>query len=169
MHFLESVVCLSQTTFFANCRLFHVYYTTDHSIFPNFTYQPDNIWKTVRVMKLLITYSFPFPVTSFPWGLDILLYYIKIKVKQSRNRPGVAQRVPGVLSSQISMKFGTWRLWGCQPHPPVAFTPCSWYSFPLEAESTPGPWYGRKEYVNEKSNDTIGNRSRDRPTSSAAP
>jgi len=27
--------------------------------------------------------------------------------KQSRNRPGVAQRVPGVLGSQISMKFGT--------------------------------------------------------------
>jgi hypothetical protein len=30
----------------------------------------------------------------------------KIEIKQSRNRPGVAQRVPGVLSSQISMAFG---------------------------------------------------------------
>jgi hypothetical protein len=30
------------------------------------------------------------------------------KVKPSRNRPGVAQRVPGVLVSQISMTFGTW-------------------------------------------------------------
>ena len=46
---------------------------------------------------------------------------------------------------------------------------CSWYSFSLEAESTPGPWYGRKEYVTEKSNNTTGNQSRDRPTSSAAP
>jgi hypothetical protein len=27
---------------------------------------------------------------------------IKVKVKQSRNRPGVAQRVPGDLGSQIS-------------------------------------------------------------------
>jgi hypothetical protein len=27
---------------------------------------------------------------------------IKVKVKQSRNRPGVAQRVPGCLGSQIS-------------------------------------------------------------------
>ena len=30
-----------------------------------------------------------------------------LKVKQSRNRPGVAQRVPGSLGSQISMTFGT--------------------------------------------------------------
>jgi hypothetical protein len=43
---------------------------------------------------------------------------------------------------------------------------CSWYSFSLGAESTPGPWYGRKEYVTEKSSDTTGNRSRDRPTNS---
>jgi hypothetical protein len=28
--------------------------------------------------------------------------YKKVKVKESRNRPGVAQRVPGGLSSQIS-------------------------------------------------------------------
>jgi hypothetical protein len=32
---------------------------------------------------------------------------VKVKVKESRNRPGVAQRVPGGLGSQISMTFGT--------------------------------------------------------------
>jgi len=32
---------------------------------------------------------------------------IKIKVKESRNRAGVAQRVSGGLGSQISMTFGT--------------------------------------------------------------
>jgi len=32
---------------------------------------------------------------------------INLKVKESRNRPGVAQRVPGGLGSQISMTFGT--------------------------------------------------------------
>jgi hypothetical protein len=31
---------------------------------------------------------------------------VKVKIKESRNRPGVAQRVPGVLGSQISMTFG---------------------------------------------------------------
>jgi hypothetical protein len=35
------------------------------------------------------------------------ILYIKVKVKQSRNRPGVAQRVPEGLGSQISMTFGT--------------------------------------------------------------
>ena len=69
------------------------------------------------------------------------------------------------------MTFGTWRWWGCQPHAPATFIPrnCSWYSFSLGAESTPGPWCGWKEYVTEKSSDTTRNRSRDRPTSSAAP
>ena len=35
-----------------------------------------------------------------------------------------------------------------RPHlPPRKF---SWYSFLLDAESTPGPWCDRKDYVNEK-------------------
>ena len=99
------------------------------------------------------------------------LEIIKVKIKQSRNSPGVAQSVSGGLGSQISMTFSTWRWWGCQSHAPAAFTPrkCSWYSFSLGAESIPGLCYGRKEYVTEKSSDTTGNRSRDRPTSNAAP
>ena len=32
---------------------------------------------------------------------------LKVKVKESRNRPGVTQTVPGGLGSQISMTFGT--------------------------------------------------------------
>jgi hypothetical protein len=76
-----------------------------------------------------------------------LLLIKRVKVKVSRNRPGVAQRVPGGLGSRISMTFGTWSWWGCQTHAPAAFTPrkCFWYSFSLGAESTPGPWYDRKD------------------------
>jgi len=32
---------------------------------------------------------------------------VNVKVKESRKRPGVAQRVPGGLGSQIFMTFGT--------------------------------------------------------------
>jgi hypothetical protein len=35
------------------------------------------------------------------------LLVCKGKVKQSRNRPGVAQRVPGGVGSKIFMTFGT--------------------------------------------------------------
>ena len=94
-----------------------------------------------------------------------------VKGKGVPNRPGVAHSVPGGLHSQISMIFGTWSWWGYQPHALTAFTSrkCSWYSFSLGSESTPGPWYGRKENVTEKSIDPTVNRSRDRPTSSAVP
>jgi hypothetical protein len=41
----------------------------------------------------------------------------------------------------------------------------SWYSFLLEAESTPGPQCDRQDYVSV----TIGNRTRDLPACSAEP
>jgi hypothetical protein len=48
--------------------------------------------------------------------------------------------------------FGIWRWYSCQPYAPAVFTPRKhfWYSLLLEAESTPGPQCGRKDYVNEK-------------------
>jgi hypothetical protein len=48
--------------------------------------------------------------------------------------------------------IGTWKWYGCHPYAPSAFSPrnYSWYSFPLEAESTPQPYCGRKYYINEK-------------------
>jgi hypothetical protein len=44
-------------------------------------------------------------------------------IYESRNRPGVAQRVPGDLGSQIFMTFGTSRWLGRHPHALAAFTP----------------------------------------------
>jgi hypothetical protein len=51
------------------------------------------------------------------------------------------------------MTVGTWMWSGCQAYTPAAFTPprkYSWYSFLLEAESTPGPQRGRKDSVSEQ-------------------
>jgi len=41
---------------------------------------------------------------------------------------------------------------GCQPYAPATFTPrkYSWYSFLLEAESTPGPYCDRKDFMSMK-------------------
>jgi hypothetical protein len=39
-------------------------------------------------------------------GMSVLLH-VMVKVKDSRNRPGVAQMVPGGLDSQIFMTFST--------------------------------------------------------------
>jgi hypothetical protein len=66
----------------------------------------------------------------------------KLKVKESCNRPGVAQRAPGGLGSQISRhsarKGGEFVSLTHRPPLPL-------YSFSLGAKSTPGPWCGRKE------------------------
>jgi hypothetical protein len=48
--------------------------------------------------------------------------------------------------------IGTWRWQGRQSYAPAVFTPRkhSWYSFLLQAESTPGSQCGWKDYVKEK-------------------
>jgi hypothetical protein len=59
---------------------------------------------------------------------------------------------------------------GCQPHAPAAFTPRDIPGTHFhEGLSRPqGHGLVGRKYVTEKPSDTTGNRSRDRPTSSAA-
>jgi hypothetical protein len=58
---------------------------------------------------------------------------------------------------------------GCQPHAPADFTPRDIPGTHFhEGLSQPQGLVGRK-YVTEKSGDSTGNHSRNRPTSSAAP
>jgi hypothetical protein len=68
------------------------------------------------------------------------------------NRPWRPIRLWDVEAPTFSRQSAhRWR-WGCQPYAPAALYPQgdSWYSFLLEAESTTGPQWGWKDWVNWK-------------------
>jgi hypothetical protein len=90
----------------------------------------------------------------------------KVKGKGLPQQAEVAQSVPGRLRPRIFLTFGTTSVVVRQPYTP-ARRRNPWYSF-SEAELTPGHMV--LSVVKEKiPSDTTGNRSRDRPTSSAVP
>jgi hypothetical protein len=97
---------------------------------------------------------------------------VKVKVKQSHYRPWQALRFPGGWGSQTLRQSAHESGKVVSPtHRPSLPQEIFMYSFLLEAESTPGPWCDRKDYVNvmKNSNETIGNRFHDLPVCNAVP
>ena len=81
----------------------------------------------------------------------------------------MAQGIPGRLRPRIFLTFGTTRVIGRQPYAPAVFTPGEIPGIHfLEAESTPEHMV-LSVAMEKLPSDTTGNRSRDRPTSSAVP
>jgi len=74
-----------------------------------------------------------------------------LNVKQSQCRPGQALRVAGGWGSQFSWPSANegGKVVSLKHRPPLPTRKYSWYSFLLQAESTPGLQCGRKD-VNEK-------------------
>jgi len=54
------------------------------------------------IMHQIIKIPFPLCQTTAFHQTDIFILIIKVKLKQSRNGPGLARRVTGDLGSQIS-------------------------------------------------------------------
>ena len=83
---------------------------------------------------------------------NIRIHPEKVKAKESLYKPLQTLKVPGASGSQISKESTneSGKVVSLTHRPPLPTRKYSWYSFLLQAESTPGLLWGRKDYVNEK-------------------
>ena len=85
-------------------------------------------------------------------------------VKVNPQQAEVVQGIPGRLRPRIFLTLGTTRVVGRQPYAPVAFTPGTHFQMLSRPQGT---LFRRGEPRKKIPSGTTGNRSRDRPTSSA--
>ena len=118
----------------------------------------------------------PWAISTACCGRDLylscaVLFYVVqnvsrpyVRVKQSRNRPSCGPEGSRSFRPPDFHDIQHMKVVRSSASRPGRLYPqeCPWYSFSI------GVAVGRK-YVTEKSSDTTRNRSRDRPTSSAAP
>ena len=106
----------------------------------------------------------------FIYSRYVIVTQLKVKVKVIPRQVEVALGVPGRLKPRIIMIFRTTRVVGRQPKAPAAFTPGEIPGTHFQRLSRPqGTWFCWKEPRKKIPSDTTGDRSRDRPTSSAVP
>ena len=115
----------------------------------------------LRSAVTFLTAAFIFDISDFDSA---------VKVKVIPQQAEVAQGVPRRLSPRIFLTFGTTRVVDRQQKRTGRLYPKRnpWYSF-SEAESTPGHMVPSVGATKKIPSDITGNRSRDRPTSSAVP
>ena len=84
-------------------------------------------------------------ITMTPSGIELATFRlvaqckVKVKVKQSLYRPGQTLRVPGGWGSQVYTESAHGgKVVNLKHRPPLPPRKYSWYSFLLEAKSTPG-------------------------------
>ena len=103
------------------------------------TYEPPP--KVLGYKKYSENHTYPEATVT----MVLLIYYsifLNINVNQAHYRPEMPRGLQEVKVPRFRDNGrGWWLVVGCQPYAPAAFTPrkYSWYSFLLEAESTPGP------------------------------